>query len=205
MNNMNNIRIIVSTAIINENVSAEDRIIEYKESFEIIKSLGYDFTIVETVLDKSDFLESYSNDVFYANVNGVYKNRGTNYVNAFRKFINNSNFVDDDIVIHITGRYPLVDDSFFVKCKNIASEKIGCFRKDDHGQFHLFLYALRFAQLKTLLNSIDSEDMERRMISLERIFADKISHDKIEFTNSLGIIGKQSTARNLPEYGKTKF
>ena len=202
---MNITKIILSTAIINDGVSAEDRIVEYKENFDIIKNLGYEFIIVETVLGKSDFLESNSKNVFYTNVNGVYKNRGTNYVNAFKKFINNSDFDDEDIIIHVTGRYPFIDDSFFKKCKSLEKDKVGCFKKDDYGQFHLFLYALRYREIKNLLNSIDIDNMESEMKSLEGIFPKKLPYDKLVFVDKLGIIGKQSTGKSLPDYGKNIF
>ena len=54
----NNIIITVSTAIIDDNITKEQRIDEYKECFEIIKSFGYqDFYIVETALEYSEFLK----------------------------------------------------------------------------------------------------------------------------------------------------
>lgn len=198
----NNIIIVLSTAIINDNINIENRLIEYKECFDIIKNMGYNFTILETVLDKSDFLEEYSENVIYSKVNGVYRNRGTNYVNAFRKFLNESNFSDDDIIIHITGRYPLVDDSFFIECQKLDSDKIGCFRKDKYNQFYLFLYAMRFSYLKNLLNNIDVDFMENNMINLEKIFSDMIPHQSVKLMDRLGIIGRQSNETNPNKYGK---
>ncbi len=202
---MNNIIIVISTAIINDNVSSENRIIEYKECFEIIKKLGYEFHIVETALSKSDFLEANSKNVFYSNVNGKFRNRGTNYVNAFKEFLNNKEFNDDDIIIHITGRYPLTDDTFFIECNNLELDKIGCFKKDAHNQFYLFLYGMRFKYLKQLLNSIDVEHMERNMINLERIFADSIPHNSVKLVDELGIFGRQSNEKDPNIYGKIKF
>jgi hypothetical protein len=202
----NKIIITLSTAIINENISTHQRIEEYEECFNIIKSLGYnDFYIVETAVDKSDFLEKFSKNVFYTNVNGKFNNRGTNYTNAFKKFLNDSNFNDEDIIIHITGRYPLIDDSFFKNCLTLEPTKIGCFKKDEYGQFYLFLYGMRFKYLKNLLNSIDVDFMESNMINLERIFSNNIDHNKIEFLNHLGIIGRQSNEKNHEIYGKIIF
>lgn len=202
----NNIIIAVSTALIDDNINVEQRKNEYKECFDIIKNLGYDnFHIVETVLEKSTFLENFSKNVFYTNINGRYNNRGTNYVNAFRKFLNESKFNDDDIIIHITGRYPLTDDSFFINCENLQKDKIGCFRKDAYGQFYLFLFGMRYKQLKSLLNSINVDNMERHMINLEMIFSQSISHDNITLLDELGIIGRQSNEFNPDVYGKIKY
>jgi hypothetical protein len=201
----NKIIIAISTAIINDNISVENRIKEYAECFDIVKNLGYEFHIVETAVEKSEFLEGYSNNVFYTNVNGSHNNRGTNYVNAFKKFLNESNFEDNDIIIHITGRYPLIDDSFFNKCLNLDSDKIGCFKKDSHSQFYLFLYGMRFKNLKSVLNSIDIDYMENNMINLEMIFSQKINHNSVELIESLGILGRQSNETDSNKYGKIKF
>lgn len=201
----NNIIIVLSTAIYGDNISSENRINEYKECFEIIKNNGYVFTIVETTETKSEFLENYSSNVIYTNVNGVYNNRGTNYVNAFKKFLKNSNYNDDDVIIHITGRYPLVNDSFFKECLNLEFDKIGVFKEDKYNQFYLFLYAMRFKYLKELLNSINVENMEKNMINLEKIFYDKISKESIKLVDKLGIIGRQSNEKDLSKYGKIIF
>jgi hypothetical protein len=202
---MNVIRIVLSTALIDDNISTEDRIDEYKECFDIINNLGYDFSIVETVVEQSDFLESYSSNVTYTNVNGEYRNRGTNYVNAFRKFLNESTYHDDDIIIHITGRYPLIDDSFFINSINLDINKIGLFKKDIYNQFYLFLYSMRFKYLKKLINSIDVDYMEKNMINLEMIFSNKIPHENVNFVNYLGILGRQSNEKDPNKYGKIKF
>lgn len=202
----NKIIVTVSTAIIDDNITKEQRIAEYEECFNIIKGFGYeDFYIVETALSNSDFLEKHSKNVFYTNVNGKYNNRGTNYVNAFKKFLNQNNFNDDDIIIHITGRYPLTDDSFFKNCLNLEKEKIGCFKKDAHNQFYLFLYGMRFKDLKGLLNSINVDFMERNMINLERLFSQYIPEDSIMLLDELGIMGRQSNENNPHIYGKLKF
>lgn len=202
---MNNIKIILSTAIIDDNINIDARIKEYKECFGIINKLGYEFQIVETALTQSNFLEEYSNNVTYTNVNGGYRNRGTNYVNSFKKFLNESSFNHDDIIIHISGRYPLIDDTFFIECSNLETNKIGCFKKDAHNQFYLFLYGMRFKYLKDLLNSINVDQMERNMINLERIFANYIPHESVKLIDHLGIIGRQSNDKNPNTYGKIKF
>jgi hypothetical protein len=202
----NNIIITISTAIIDDNITKEQRILEYEECFNIIKGFGYfDFYIVETVLSYSDFLEKHSKNVFYTNVNGKYNNRGTNYVNSFKKFLNESKFNDDDIIVHITGRYPLTDDSFFKNCLKLEKEKIGCFKKDRHNQCYLFLYGMRFKELKGLLNSINVDYMERNMINLEMLFSQNIPEDTIMLLDNLGIIGRQSNEKNPNVYGKLKF
>lgn len=201
----NKIIITVSTAIIDDNITKEQRVVEYEECFNIIKGFGYDdFYIVETALTQSDFLEKHSKNVFYTNVNGRYNNRGTNYVNAFKKFLNESNFDDDDIIVHITGRYPLTDDSFFKNCLKLEKEKIGCFKKDSHNQFFLFLFGMRFKELKDLLNNINVVYMEDNMINLELIFSQVIPHESVLFLDELGIIGRQSNEKNPNIYGKIK-
>lgn len=203
---MNRIRIFLSTALIDntnkpishqdqrDDLSIEKRMQEYSECFDIIKSLGYEFTIVETVATESKFLEQYS-DVIYTNVNNPsYRNRGSNYVNAFKKLMEIHDFMDDDIIIHITGRYPLVDDNFFKICENLEGDMDGCFSRDPYNQFYLFLYAMRFKKLNDLLNSVDIGYLESEGINLEKIFSDKTEDYKIKFIDRLGIIGRQSSS-----------
>ena len=202
----NNIIITLSTAIIDDNLTKEQRINEYEECFNIIKSFGYkDFYIVETALEYSEFLEKHSNNVFYTNVNGKFNNRGTNYVNAFKKFLNESSFNDDDIIVHITGRYPLINDSFFKNSLTLDQNKIGCFKKDAYNQFYLFLYAMRYKNLKELLNRIDVDYMENNTINLELIFSQVIPHESVLLLDELGIMGRQSNEKNPNIYGKLKF
>lgn len=202
--NKNNIIITLSSAIIDDNITKEQRVVEYEECFNILKNLGYEnFYIVETALQQSDFLEKHSKNVFYTNVNGKYNNRGTNYVNAFKKFLNETTFNDDDIIIHITGRYPLLNDSFFKNCLALDANKIGCFKKDAYNQFYLFLYGMRYKKLKDLLNSIDVVYMERNMINLEKIFSELINHNDVLLLDELGIIGRQSNDTN--NYGELKY
>jgi hypothetical protein len=213
---MNNIRIFLSTALIdnsskptshndqNDNLTLDNRLIEYDECFKIIEKLNYNFEIVETILSSSIFLEKYSK-VIYTNVNNKnYRNRGSNYVNAFIKLLEMEKFNDDDIIIHITGRYPLMDDSFFKKCINLDSDKIGVFRADSHGQFYLFMYSMRYKYLIELLKSIDINTLENNYINLERVFSNKITLDSIELVDYLGIKGRQSNSPNS-EYGKEIF
>ena len=213
---MNNIKIIVSTALVDrENIplshidqrldlSLSKRYEEYEESLNIIKSFKYDFIILETVSEFDPFLEKYGN-VFYSKVNNSnYRNRGTNYVMALKKILSTMKFDDNDLIIHITGRYPLVDNSFIEYCKEIDKNTIGCFKKDSINQFYLFLYSLRFKKLKNIIDSIDISDMEINKFNLEKIFSNYLSNDKVEFVERLGIIGKQSNSPNNL-YGKTIY
>ena len=203
---MNNLKIFVSTALIDNvnkplshynqrsDLSIDKRMKEYSECFNIIKSFGHEFTIVETFLSQSNFLEQYSK-VLYTNVNNSnYKNRGSNYVNAFKKLMIMCDFKEDDLIIHITGRYPLIDDSFIKRCVNLKIDEVGCFGKDINDQCYLFLYAMRYKQLNNLLNSISIDYLESSNISIERVFSDKIKNYKIEIVEKLGIIGRQSSS-----------
>lgn len=211
---MNNVRIYLSTALIdntaqpvshlnqNKNLTLNKRLAEYDECFKIIDKFNYKFEIVETVVNESPFLEKYSK-VTYTKVNSdQYKNRGTNYVNAFRKLLESSEFKDDDLIVHITGRYPLVDDTFLKKCTVLDENKIGIFKADNHQQLHLFLYALRYKNLYELLTSLNLSRLEDSFENLESIFYKELPLDKIELVEYLGIRGRQS---NSPDSEYDKF
>jgi hypothetical protein len=211
---MNNLKIIVSTALVSQydlpvshhdqnfDLTIDERYREYEECLNIIKSFGYDFIIMETVSEHDLFLENFGK-VIYTNVNNrSFKNRGSNYINAMKNALDTLEFEDDDLIIHITGRYPLVDNTFIERCKVIESD--GCFGKDYLGQFYLFLYALRYKKLKKLLNSIDVEYFDSSGVNLERVFSEFLENDNLDFVDKLGIIGRQS---NSPKsiYGQTIF
>lgn len=201
-----NVKIVISTAIINDNIDVPQRLSEYEECFKIIKNMGYhDFTILETALSQSTFLEKYSSKIYYSNCNIPARNRGVNYTRALKKYLKELPFRDDDIILHITGRYPLIDDSFILECSKLKPNKIGCFKKDPLGQFYLFLFAMRYRELYNLVNKIDLNKMERNMTCLERIFSNQTDHEKIKFVEDLGIIGRFSNENNPSRYGNVKF
>lgn len=211
---MNNIKIIVSTALVDvdtapyshrdqrSSLSLSNRYKEYGECLNIIKSFGYDFIIMETVKPQDDFLEGFG-EVIYTNVNNMnFKNRGSNYVIAMRKLLDKLKFNDNDMIIHITGRYPLIDNSFIEKC--LLTTKDGLFGKDSYNQFYLFLYALKYDKLKNILNNLDINILEQTGENLERLFSNYLLNDNIEFVDRLGIIGRQSSSPDSI-YGKTIY
>jgi len=208
---MNNIKIVVSTALVDTNnvplshrdqrnsLSIDNRYKEYDECLNIIKSFGYDFIIMETVKSQDDFLEGFG-DVIYTNVNNInLKNRGSNYLVAMRKLLDTLKFNDNDMIIHITGRYPLLDNSFIEKC--LLTDKDGLFGKDSYNQFYLFLYALKYDKLKNILNNLDINILEKTGENLEKLFSNYLLNDNIEFVERLGIIGRQSSSPDSI-YGK---
>lgn len=201
-----NVKIVISTAIINDNIDVPQRLKEYEECFDIIKNMGHhDFTILETALTQSDFLEAYSNKIFYSNCNVTSRNRGVNHCRALKKYLKKSSLSDDDIILHITGRYPLVNDSFMLECSRLNPDQIGCFKKDPLGQFYTFLFGMRRKQLLNLLSEIDLDSMERNMTCMERIFSNRIDHKKIKFVENLGIRARFSNENEPSKYGRRYF
>lgn len=98
---------------INEN----DRIEEYKES--IRNNLSYNLDkirpiIIENNGKRETFLDRFGVDVHYTeNNNQSFKHKGINELMDIKSAISKYDIKDDDIVIKLTGRYKLIDDSFF--------------------------------------------------------------------------------------------
>jgi hypothetical protein len=208
--------IYVSTAMVDSNnlpnshrdqrpdLTLDKRKLEYEFNFKKLKEFGLEFTIIETVVDKSEFLEQFGR-VIYTNINNPnFINRGSNFINAFKKVIKEENLPDDELVIHMTGRYKLIDDSFFKECQTLSSTDMGCIKRDIHNQIYLFLYAIRSKLHLEVLESINLNEFDVSGICLERIFSLQLNNIKMKECNRLGIHGNQSNGNNT-EYEKIIF
>lgn len=98
---------------LNEN----DRVIEYKEG---IHSILYYISdkikpiIIENNGKRGTFLDEFGIDVHYTENNKEsFKHKGINELMDIKSAISAYNIKDDDIIIKLTGRYKLIDDSFF--------------------------------------------------------------------------------------------
>jgi len=94
-----------------------DRVLEYKESIKTILSYVSDKIkpiIIENNGKRATFLDEFGVDVHYTENNKEsFKHKGINELMDIKSAISAYDIKDDDIVIKITGRYKLIDDSFF--------------------------------------------------------------------------------------------
>jgi len=94
-----------------------DRVIEYKENIKNNISYLSDNIkpiIIENNGKRQTFLDEFGIDVHYTENNKEsFKHKGINELMDIKSAISAYNIQDDDIVIKITGRYKLIDSSFF--------------------------------------------------------------------------------------------
>jgi len=137
-----------------------DRVNEYKESITTNLSRISDRIkpiIIENNGQRRTFLDEFGVDVHYTENNKEsFKHKGINELMDIKSAISAYKLKDDDIVIKLTGRYKLIDDSFFqtvikhmdshdafIKFFNVFTEE---FMEND---CVLGLFAIRCKHLKT--------------------------------------------------------
>ena len=160
-------------------LNSKDRILEYKES--ITTNLSYVFheikpIIIENNGQRKTFLDDFGVDVHYTDNNKCsFKHKGINELMDIKSAISAYDIKDDDIIIKITGRYKLINDSFFrsileeaesydafIKFFNVAEEK---FMRDD---CVLGLFAIRCKYLKSFEYDPDLEIPETQFAEYVR-------------------------------------
>lgn len=94
-------------------MNIQNRVDEYVTSYNIIFNLRHLFksiTIIETVSQESlEYLENTGLDVIYSNLGNTSPNKGVNWLNHVKHFLDLSKIDDNDIIIFITGRYKIVN------------------------------------------------------------------------------------------------
>jgi hypothetical protein len=149
-------------------LNLKDRILEYKES--ITTSLSCVFheikpIIIENNGERKTFLDEFGVDVHYTDNNKCFfKHKGINELMDIKSAISAFEIKDDDIIIKITGRYKVINDSFFrtvleeaesydafIKFFNVTEEK---FMRND---CVLGLFAIRCKYLKSFEYDPDLE------------------------------------------------
>jgi hypothetical protein len=153
-------------------LNTNDRISEYKESIKSLLTLNLDKIkpiIIENNGKRETFLDEYGIDVHYTENNREsFRHKGVNELMDIKSAISSYEIQDDDIIIKLTGRYTLLNDSFFkfiiknennfdafIKFYNVYDEK---FMDDD---CTLGLFAIRCKYLKSFEYDEESEIPER--------------------------------------------
>jgi len=84
--------------------------------------------IIENNGNTNTFLDNFGVDVFYTNTNNILKtqNKGIKEITDILLCIDKYNIKDDDLIVKITGRYILKEDSIFIKELTNISDNIEC-------------------------------------------------------------------------------
>jgi len=163
-------------------------LIDYKfdiRKYEYIKS----YNKLTEYIDKKDIyiIECYKNEyhflenVFYSNTNNDnLNNKGVKELMAIIKFLETHKIDDDELIVKMTGRYLLLDDTFL---KNITG--YDCYiRKDKYNQVFFGLFAIKFKIFKQFLDYVDLNFLETHMVNVEKalsMYLDKFNINYYEF------------------------
>jgi len=150
------IHLIITTANIQDNF--EVRREQYIKSIDRANEFSYLFdscTILECFSEHEQYLNDYN--TYYSKIPNTYPEKGLNEMAHLKGFLQQSHFSADDMIVKLTGRYLLEDNSFFIKL-GLLQENYDAIFKDDsdiyEGRgFHTFLYSVR---LNTFLDTINS-------------------------------------------------
>jgi len=172
------IRVVYTAALIENKF--HERKLEYIDSLNVILDFGYEPYIIEACTNGPSFLENYSKNVFYSNINNSrLRNKGVNEARSLIEGFRHFTFADDDMIVKLTGRYRLENDSFLKLVED--NPDVDAFVKTDrYGQVWTGCFALRYKLFKDMLSKFDFEMMERYMINIEREVAGYIKEIKKE-------------------------
>jgi len=169
------VHIITTAALIDKKY--EERKQEYIHSLTILKGWGYEPFVVESCSNGPTFLNDYSNHVLYSGTNNrLLRNKGVNELLALRAAFKKFPFDDDDIIIKLTGRYYFSDQSFLQYVQQNST--LDAFVKYDSQLDMIFTgcFALRARYFKHMIESINLQEMEDRMMNFESVVARYINN-----------------------------
>ncbi len=183
---------------------------QYITTFNQLKSLGYeDFYVVEALSKLGPtFLNEHCKNVFYSTANNPrFKNNGINEARTLHEASHHFKFAPDDMIIKLTGRYQLINDSFFKLVKDNPDTDVFV-RVNEYGDVFTLCYAMRCKYFQEMYAQMDYEKMERQWINVEREVGNYIKRKKqqgnfkVIYVEKLGVIANllgSSTAPGTPE------
>lgn len=176
------IHVLFTSALIDRQY--ERRKDEYLVSIGQLRSLGFDPWVIEATNIHSSFYDQVTQRVLYPNQNNLaLRNKGVNELASIRECFSKLPFDDDDIVIKITGRYFLKDNSFIEEIKATQSmyDVWGLYGKHFVGKNHLVTgcFAMRWKVFKEVMGSIDLIKAEVDYISVEQLIAEQIEQRQL--------------------------
>jgi hypothetical protein len=170
-------KILFTTALIEDFYEIRKK--EYIDSFEISKSLiGVDnINILECFVDKQEtFLNDLTENIYFSNTNIPARNKGVKEALAIKKFFEECDYNDDDIVIKQTGRYKFTSDLFFENIDKTVDANV-LFGENNYCFFGVF--SLKFKYFKNFINNLDFSYMENNMVCIEKLLSDYIIHENL--------------------------
>ncbi|WEK19181.1 MAG: hypothetical protein P0Y49_20595 [Candidatus Pedobacter colombiensis] len=195
------IHLIITTANIENHY--QERKWLYIQSIERALQFDYlfdSYTILECASSDEDYLNEHN--VHYSNVQNKYPEKGLNEMQHLKAFIEHASFDENDLIIKLTGRYMLEDNSFFNKVRLLASDYDSIFKDDsdiyEGVGYHTFLYCAKKSRFLEIINSLNysKENLDPIEWGVKNYLKGKERHYEIA---RLGIKAYQGT------YGENVF
>lgn len=143
---------------------------QYIDMFCTLLKFGYkDPFVIEAVKKRSPtFLDTYSKNVFYSQVNNSdLKNKGINEATTMLEGLKYFNFDPEDMILKITGRYQCIND-FFLKFVENNSDADAIVKFTPDGQVLTLCYAMKQKHFIHMFEHLDYASMETNTIYLEQ-------------------------------------
>lgn len=167
-------KVLATSALIPDNYPIRQW--EYGQSFSTINQFGYDLYVVECYKEKGpSFFEEFSKNIFYSGVNANLKNKGVNEANALIKALEYFKFDPEELIVKITGRYRLENNSFFCD-----TDGFDCVYNPRGNQAFFGCFAIKAKLFYDMLNSFDKVKMEKEMINIEYLIARYLEDNNVK-------------------------
>jgi len=146
---------------------------QYLEAFRILRSLGYnDFYIIEGFRNAGpSFLDEHSKNVFYSTAQDLTLASRLNGINEAKTCLQGVNYFDfdpDDMIVKLTGRYHLVNDSFFKTVQNNINNYDAIVKiNPGNGNIYTLCFAMKCKYYKEMYETLDYHAMQYQQIDLE--------------------------------------
>lgn len=150
----------------------QERQAEYEKSITMLNSFWIEPHVVEACVAGPTFFDEYVHHICYTQSNKPVRNKGVNEIRSIRTGLEHYTFDDKDMIVKLTGRYFLKNESFLRLIE--SNPEIDGFITLDAMTHFAFTgcFALRYKYFKELITNINLVDIERYWIDFERVVVD---------------------------------
>jgi len=170
--------LIITSANIDENYEVrkgeyKDALNSYKPYLDMFDSVN----VLETANGNTDYIEDY--EVTYSVEPNVFVNKGMNEINHVHSFLSTQAYDSEDMIVKLTGRYPLTSDVLIKKVKEGKYDFVGKSNDDIYPQrkldYHFFYFGMKVRRFINMFNDLQLNGNDKNCnltIGIEKILYD---------------------------------
>jgi hypothetical protein len=180
--------LIITAAIVPEEkcfsqlgYSYQQRMMDYRKSFEYALRLKDKFdsmTIVAFPNERVSELENSGIKVYYSNFDNSFVNKGLNEMYHIYDFLKNSDIKNEDMIIKISGRYLIENDTILNIDRDFIAKYDGDIYPGNRG-VHTFILGFKKGLFLEFFNSLDVENNNYDSVCIEWLVKDFMLNKKI--------------------------